>query len=142
MSVESSFAIPFQSKYMLLKKSPDVLLKVSTSTVPYKKNGKHHTGKVSYDGFSAGWKQDKRTAVFLDVAWLTLTASNNATIQHYWHLWNKTNSYTPIKFASSHIIIHLNVSLASVSIIRVLYSNTNNIQKLDKVLTKTTRCYS
>lgn len=60
MSVDSSFAIPFQSKYTLLKKSPDVLLKISTSTVPYKKNGKHQTGKVS----CAGRKQDKRTAVF------------------------------------------------------------------------------
>jgi len=61
MSVQSSFAIPFQSKYALLK---NVGLKISTSNVPYKKNGKHNTGKDSYDGFGAGWKQDKRTAVF------------------------------------------------------------------------------
>jgi len=86
MSVESSFAIPFQSKYALLKKSPNAVLEISTSTLPYKKDGKHNTGKVSCDGFSAGWKQDKRTAVFLDAAWLTLSARNIPSRQHYWHL--------------------------------------------------------
>jgi hypothetical protein len=75
MSVGSSFAILFESKYALLKKSPNVLFKVSTSNVLYKKNGKHNTGKVSYGGFSAGQKQDKRTTVFfLAAAWLKLSA--------------------------------------------------------------------
>jgi hypothetical protein len=59
MSIDSSFAILFESKNALLKKSPNVLFEVSTSTVPYKKNGKLNTG-----GFSAGRKQDKRTTVF------------------------------------------------------------------------------
>jgi hypothetical protein len=47
MSVESSFAISLQTKYALLKKSPNVLLKTLTLTVPYRKDDKFHmTGLV------------------------------------------------------------------------------------------------
>ena len=45
----------------------------------------------------------------------------------------KTNNCTLIKFALPYITIHLHVLLASASIIRVSYMNTNNIQTFDKV---------